>query len=62
MIDESRLKEVRYDKWCKSCRHYNNRFAVRDVSGEFQYPCCDCLEPVNGVRELSEKPIYWEEA
>ena len=48
---EEILKEVFYDKYCKTCEHFS--------LSEDKDPCHDCLnEPVN---TYSHKPVYWEE-
>ena len=56
-----RYKEVRFDKWCQSCKHKKNRFSNEGVSDEYQHPCGECLEAIYSMREGSEKPEYWEE-
>lgn len=50
MNGNSELKEVRFDKWCKTCKHQDKKL------GE---PCESCLEI--GMREGTYKPEYWEE-
>lgn len=45
-------KEVRFDIYCKNCRHYEK--------SEAQDPCYDCLD--NGWNEDSHKPVYFEES
>ena len=57
-----RYKEVKFDKWCSSCKYEKNKFADKGVSNEFQHPCGECLESQNCVRENSTKPRYWEKA
>lgn len=57
---ESDLKEVRFDKWCESCKHYPHKYPNEDFSFEAQEPCASCLEAENAMREGSEKPEYWE--
>ncbi len=49
-MGDSELKEVRFDIYCKSCKH-------RDLH-EKQRPCNECLEV--GMREGTAKPEYWE--
>ena len=47
---EDHLKEVRFDKYCESCKYKE----LKDILD----PCNDCLdEPVNID---SEKPVYYE--
>ena len=58
-MGDSELKEVRFDKYCKTCKHYANKFPNEDFSFEAQEPCNTCLEV--GMREGTEKPEYWEE-
>jgi len=58
-MGESELKEVRFDKYCKTCKHYAHKFPNEDFSFEAQEPCNTCLEV--GMREGTEKPEYWEE-
>ena len=48
MSDE---KEVRYDIYCKKCKHKDNP--------ENTDPCWDCL--TNPVNWHSKKPVYFEE-
>ena len=51
MPDNETMKEVYFDKYCKTCEHHNKK--------ESEDPCWDCLnEPVNAE---SHKPIKWEE-
>lgn len=45
-----RIKEVRFDLWCQSCKH-------KDKS-ESEDPCWDCLE--QGWNVDSQRPIFWE--
>lgn len=59
---ELKLKEVRFDKWCKSCKHKMNRFPGMGVTSEYQRPCCKCLEAINSNNYGTDKPVYWEEA
>lgn len=58
-MGDSELKEVRFDKYCKTCKHYAHKFPSEDFSFEAQEPCNTCLEV--GMREGTEKPEYWEE-
>lgn len=44
-------KEVRFDKYCKNCKHYEK--------SEDQDPCWDCLD--QGWNEDSHKPIRFED-
>lgn len=44
-------KEVRFDMYCKECKHYNK--------SEAEDPCFDCLD--QGWNEDSHKPIMFEE-
>ena len=48
---ENKLKEVRFDQYCKSCKHYKTE--------ETDDPCNECLD--NGGNENSHKPVNWEE-
>lgn len=57
---EVSLKEVRFDKWCESCKHYAHKFPKESFSFEAQEPCTTCLEAENAMREGTEKPEYWE--
>lgn len=52
-------KEVRFDKWCPFCRHYDHKFPKEKFSFEAQEPCNSCLE--GGMRRGTEKPRFWEE-
>ena len=56
---EVNLKEVRFDKWCSTCKHFEHKFPKANFSFEAQDPCHNCLEI--GMRKGSEKPKYWEE-
>ena len=48
---ELTTKEVRFDLWCKKCKHRMKK--------ENKDPCWECLdEPMN---ENSHKPLYFEE-
>lgn len=67
-MGDSELKEVRFDKYCKTCKHYEHKSPTaiyirtvfnEDFSFEAQEPCNTCLEV--GMREGTEKPEYWEE-
>lgn len=44
-------KEVRFDMYCKECKHYEK--------SEAEDPCFDCLD--QGWNEDSHKPIMFEE-
>lgn len=47
---EYNYKEVRFDRYCKTCKNF--------TKGENQKPCDECLcEPVN---LHSHKPVKWE--
>ena len=46
-----RDKEVRFDEYCKKCKHWN--------LPESEDPCDLCLE--NPSNEWSRKPVYFEE-
>ena len=64
------FKEVRFDKYCKTCKHYGKRlnpdigvydgekWSGVETSDEI-IPCCYCLE--EGAREGTEVPVEWEE-
>lgn len=68
------LKEVRFDKYCITCKHnkpngaFNPHIGYND--GEHGWsglqvkeevtPCCFCIE--EGAREGTEVPVEWEEA
>lgn len=56
------LKEVRFEKWCGSCKHRMNHFPGMGVTNEYQRPCSRCLETVNSVNEGTDRPVYWEKA
>lgn len=44
-------KEVYFNQWCKSCKHYKEP--------DIEDPCDECLgEPGN---EDSHRPVKWEE-
>lgn len=49
-MGDSELKEVRFDIYCPTCKHWHN-------GKEIQY-CDDCLEEF--MREGTEKPLKWE--
>lgn len=49
-MDNGNVKEVYFDKWCRSCKHCDK--------GEDQDPCWDCLE--QGWNLDSHRPIFWE--
>ena len=44
-------KEVRYDIYCKECKHLDKR--------EYEDPCYDCM--TQNWNEDSHKPIFFEE-
>lgn len=50
MVGDSEIKEVRFDKYCPSCKHWNN--------GKDNVWCDECLDEF--MREGTEKPIKWE--
>lgn len=58
---ENNLYEVRFDVWCKLCKHYEHKFPEHadEFSFEAQEPCNTCLEVA--MREGTRKPEYWEE-
>lgn len=47
---EGNTKEVRFDKWCQTCTHFQKT--------ESEDPCWDCL--TQGWRIDSTRPINWE--
>ena len=48
---EPEFKEVLFDEFCKTCKHFKK--------SEIEEPCCECLTvPAN---EYSQKPVKWEE-
>ena len=62
-------KEVRFDKYCKSCKHDAERFNASAgtyngeswsgvLTKEEYFPCCTCIE--EAVREETEVPVNWE--
>ena len=55
---DANYKEVRFDKWCPLCKHYERKFPDSDISFEAQEPCNTCLE--SGMRKGTEKPESWE--
>lgn len=57
MYGNSELKMVRFDKWCKTCKHQAINVDNVDISKSTE-PCNTCLEI--GAREGTEKPEYWE--
>lgn len=64
------LKEVKFDKYCKTCKHDVPEGLVNKDAGTYydgwsgirtkeEYvPCCYCLE--EGMREGTEIPVEWE--
>ena len=48
---DDRYKEVRFDKYCETCKHKD----VKDIDE----PCDGCLE--NTVNLYSEKPVNYTE-
>lgn len=52
------LKEIRFDVWCKTCKHYEHKFPKEKFSFEAQEPCETCLETF--MREGTTRPEYWE--
>lgn len=50
-MTDSDLKEVRFDRWCKSCEHFRRPQA--------QEPCNQCL--TKGMRFGTEKPEQYKE-
>ena len=50
-MEEGSYKDVRFDKYCKTCK-YGELSEVKD-------PCNECLE--YGMREGTEKPLNFEE-
>ena len=57
-MNDSQAKFVRFDKWCKLCKHYEHKFPDEPFNSEAQEPCNTCLE--TGMRDGTEKPEYWE--
>lgn len=71
---EDSYKEVRFDKYCETCKHnlikdammHNENAGTYDGTSwsgvytrEEYIPCCYCLE--EGAREETEVPVEWEE-
>lgn len=63
-------KEVRFDKYCQSCKHLNpevNPYAGNydgdswsgNLTAEEKVPCCYCI--TEAMREGTEVPLEWEE-
>jgi hypothetical protein len=50
MIGDSENKEVRYDKYCESCKYWADGKEIPD--------CDDCLE--ESMRMGTEVPVKWE--
>ena len=50
-MNDSDLKEVRFDIYCKTCEH-------EKLDG-FKEPCNECLE--FGMNEGTDRPVLWEE-
>lgn len=50
-MDETNMVEVRFDIFCKKCKH--------GPLNEVKDPCNECLE--YGMREGTEKPLCFEE-
>ena len=48
---ENTIKFVEFDKYCKTCKHYE----LKDNLD----PCCECLD--NPVNYNSMKPYFYEE-
>lgn len=44
-------KEVRFDKYCETCKHRDEPEVIE--------PCMECL--LNPVNYETEKPVKWEE-
>lgn len=51
MTNDNNMKEVDFNKYCKTCRHEKVK--------ETEEPCCDCLDIA--ARSESHKPERWEE-
>ncbi len=45
------LREVRFDNYCKTCKH--------EKLDEHKDPCNECLE--SGMNDGTDKPVLWEE-
>ena len=52
---ENNTKEVRYDEYCASCKHFKDNEQVYEYDG----PCNECLN--TPVRLNSSRPLKWEE-
>lgn len=50
-MPENLYQEVRFDKYCKTCKH-------TDVEEKCD-PCCECLD--EGCNVESEHPVNWKE-
>jgi len=50
MINESDMKEVYFNEYCKTCKY--------EKLDEAYAPCCECLE--EPVRLYSHKPEKWK--
>lgn len=51
MPDIQDYKEVYFDQYCQTCKHWSKK--------DTEIPCCCCLdEPIN---LYSHKPVEWEE-
>ena len=74
MSEADNMKEVRFDRWCQLCKHWDIRDAMLinpnigeydgekwsgKEAGEETIPCCYCLE--TGMRYGTEVPECWEE-
>ena len=53
MIYDSEKKEVRFDKYCQSCKYW-------DEGSEYCVTCDQCLE--ESMRDGTEVPIRYEKA
>lgn len=71
-MENDNLKEVRFDKYCSTCKHDEEYGKLNDHIGHYDgkewtglitkeeyIPCCFCLE--EGAREGTEVPVEWEE-
>lgn len=45
-------KEVRFDLYCKTCKHRSKQ--------DYEDPCNDCLD--TPVRKETSIPLYWRKA
>ena len=54
MNSESELKEVRFDKYCSTCKYWEDG---REDGQAKVRPCDECLE--EPVREGTEAPLHW---